>query len=587
MSKTSPFYNSKHSGLDSVPPESSKKTLGRYYTPAQATRILCSWAIQHAEDKVLEPSFGACGFLESAFCRFVELGTANPRGQLYGCDIDKEAFDGYLKPRLGIEKNNSHFLLRDFLGVQPAEFGVQGLDVVVGNPPYVSYHNMSKQTRKAAEQAAKRDGFKLTARASLWAFFVLHAIYFIRSGGRMALVLPGSFLFAEYASDVRDHVAKHFRRTLLVQLGQRLFLSEGTEELSVVLLADGRRPEAAEKGQVSLDFANRLSDLEKQIKSWSSGSGSARVMDGRAGTAFLSDKATNGIRRVARAGQILHIGAIADVVIGIVTGANSFFVLNHSLAQSQALDDAYLSFILAKFSLVRGASLTSTDLEHARHQDRRCLLLNTNHQDLNRRGSELRRYLATIPLAERRKNLTFKKRALWHRPDDSRIPDAFFPYMYQHGPRLILNEAGTTSTNNIHRVYFRADSCPHGVLKETWHKTCAISILSTFSQLSGELQGRCYGGGVLKHEPSEARQIRLVIPESVNTETVNTVFRQIDAALRENQDNDARSLADLFVFQALEPSEREELIVTLECALIDARRRRVKSDKDKILTRGG
>lgn len=574
----------------SAPPYTSepRKVLGRYYTPEEATRILCLWAIRQAKERILEPSFGACGFLEAAAERLMVLGAVEPRKQLYGCDIDARVFSNYLEPRLGIDRNNPHFLQRDFLCVQPVDFGLDAFDAVVGNPPYVSYHNMSAQTRRAAEHVAINDGFHLPPKASLWAFFVLHAMPFLRPGGRMAWLLPSSFLFAEYATAVKNYLTRQFKRILIVQLQQRLFLSEGTEELTAVLLADGRCLDAGGRGEVHLVFADALGDLEEGIRAWGHGQGVVRPLHGRVSSAFLAKEATESMNAVASAGHVLCIGDITDVRIGIVTGANPFFILNQSIAQAHALPHACLCPILAKFSMAPGASLTLADLEHARHQGRRCLLLSTDHPDLERRGSELRRFLASMPVAQRRSTGTFKKRALWHRPDDGRIPDAFFPYMYHHGPRLILNEAGITSTNTIHRVYFKADACPNGVPGDTWRKACAISILSTFSQLSGELQGRCYGAGVLKHEPSEARQILLVIPPSLAVEKVHAVFQQVDTALREDQSDEARRHADLFVLQALTPREREETIATLGHALNEARRRRrrAKNDKNQTKARG-
>ena len=62
--------------------------------------------------------------------------------------------------------------------ILPQTWQVLLLDVVVGNPPYVSYHNMSEQTRSAAKQVAINDAFDLTPKASLWAFFLLHATGF-------------------------------------------------------------------------------------------------------------------------------------------------------------------------------------------------------------------------------------------------------------------------------------------------------------------------------------------------------------------------------------------------------------------------
>jgi len=390
----------------------------------------------------------------------------------------------------------------------------------------------------------------------------------------MAWILPGSFLFAEYASVVRSYIARHFERSLIVQLGQRLFLSEGTEEITAVLLADGRQQSMERDGQFHLDFASTLVDLREGIQAWVQGGGRARRMNGRIGTAFLTDETAVSMQTVASAGRLLRIADIADVRIGIVTGANPFFVLGASTAASHNLPESCLHPILAKFSMAPGASLTCADLEQARLKDQRCLLLDTGHPTLERKGSALRQYLATMPRAKHHANRTFKKRALWHQPDDRRNPDAFFPYMYHHGPRLILNEADTTSTNTIHRVYFKTEAQPEGVSKNTWQKACAVSILSTFSQLSGELQGRCYGAGVLKHEPSEAGRIRLVSPEKLDARQVNRMFKQVDTALRNGQAEEARRLADIFVLQALPPLERERIIFILTGALDEARRRR-------------
>jgi hypothetical protein len=118
-----------------------------------------------------------------------------------------------------------------------------------------------------------------------------------------------------------------------------------------------------------------------------------------------------------------------------------------------------------------------------------------------------------------------------------------------------------------------------------WKKACAISILSTFSQLSGELQGRCYGAGVLKHEPSEASRIRLVIPNLLHEEHVNAVFQQVDDVLRGGDANEARRIADLFVLQELTPVERETIIAMLAQALDEARRRRRRSPNDRSTTK--
>lgn len=572
--------------------EVDKKRHGVYYTPSDAARILCAWAIQTADDRVLEPSFGACGFLVAAREQLDAVGAGTPRDRLYGCDIDPEAFSEFLEPKLGLSAGGGRFFHRDFLRVAPDEFEGGPFDVIVGNPPYVSYHNTDSDQREASERALSRSGFQTGPKSSLWASFLLYSTAFLKEGGRMAWLLPSSFLYAEYAAQVRDRVAERFDRSLVVQLGQRLFLSEGTEESTAVLLAEGYRPPPSDedrrgttKGEHSIliDFAETLSELEASIEAWEGGESVARPFVGRAATAYIGEHVEDAIDRAAGAGLAVTLGDLADVRIGIVTGANPFFVIDQERADECGLPDEVLRPILAKFAMVPGAELTCDDLADAREAGARLLLVDSNHSDLEVRGSPLRDYLASFPRAKRHANRTFTKRDLWHRPDDGRPPDAFFPYMYQHGPRIILNAVPTTSTNTIHRVYFKKleeDLAP-GALKARaslsdrgWMRACAVSILSTFSQLSGEIQGRAYGAGVLKHEPSEARRIRLILPPSLSEDHVDEAFHAADGALRDGEPERARRLADGFVLATMPMRVRDQTVSVLAAALDEARRRR-------------
>ena len=575
-----------------------RKQLGIYYTPSSAARILCTWAIRDSGDLVLEPSFGACGFLEAARDRLKDVGAVQWRDNLFGCDIDPEAFSGYLEPKLGLKAQNGRFLSRNFLSVQPDDFACGSFDVIVGNPPYVSYHNMDAHQRMVSELAMVRIGLDSGPKSSLWAHFLLYAMSFLNEGGKMAWLLPSSFLYADYAERIREHIEERFERSLIVQLGQRLFLSEGTEESTAVLLAEGYTSERADTsvsnrppGSMLLDFAKMLPELEESIEEWMQGKDKAKPFEGRAAAVYLSGEVKSVMERASEAGSLVQLGDIADIRIGIVTGANSFFIIDEAKANEYGLPDEVLHPILAKFSMAPGMILTRADLALARAEGKRLLLVGTEHADLTAKASALRNYLASIPRSKRHANKTFNRRELWHRPDDGCSPDAFFPYMYHHGPRLILNEAETTSTNTIHRVYFKEESFTiHNKLpgytsegstvekirlsKMGWRRMCALSILSTFSQLSGELQGRSYGAGILKHEPSEAKRILLILPRPDSEDVVDTTFQQVDRLLRIGNFDEARMVADCFVLKALPPNEQEWVRAVLGRALKEARTRR-------------
>ncbi|WP_158087414.1 Eco57I restriction-modification methylase domain-containing protein [Pantoea cypripedii] len=152
-----------------------RKELGAYYTPSALSQVMSDWAIRKPTDKILEPSFGGCGFLESCEKSLIEMGCINPIDNLFGVDVDIKAFDT-LQKKYGHLLQEKQFLLRDFINVSTHDFGIESFDVVIGNPPYISMHNMSYEQRKSCETVFSTSPFRtktLGRNASLWGFFLI------------------------------------------------------------------------------------------------------------------------------------------------------------------------------------------------------------------------------------------------------------------------------------------------------------------------------------------------------------------------------------------------------------------------------
>jgi adenine-specific DNA methylase len=551
-----------------------RRKLGIFYTPSEATRILCQWGIRTPKDYIFEPSFGACGFLEASRDRLADLNCPTPGEQLFGCDIDPNAFSDYLIPKFRESDPLNRFKNEDFLRVSPRQFPIDKFDTVIGNPPYISYHNMSSEQRKSVSELMQGLNYNLDSKASLWAYFLVHSLSFLKSGGRIAWILPGSLLHAEYAGAVKHIVSKNFERSLIIQLGQRLFSTEGTDESTVVLLAEGWSKE----GRLKIDYAATLDDLQRIINEWQSGEWDGRNYEARAGLALLPDSVLRTLNRISEEQEVCTLGEIADVLIGIVTGANKFFIINQVTARLWHLPEHSLKLILSRFNIAGGISLKTSDLKSLAKENFRCLLVDTS--EMKEGDMPLKIYLWSFPEDIRCNNVTFnKKRTVWHQPDDGRVPDAFFPYMHHYGPRLVINQAKVTSTNTIHRVFFKKECSKIKAL------AASISLLSTYSQLSAEIEGRTYGSGALKHEPSEAKRIRLIMPRNLNARVVNETYKRIDKLLRNNNHKEARLIADAFVLGALVNRRGDKILKTMDKALRDARARRYDSSKSVVASK--
>ena len=552
-----------------LPQDLDKKKNGIFYSPPEVTSILCKFGIRSPEDTVLEPSFGGCEFLNSSKNRLVHLNCEAPEARLFGADIDIKAFE-YLARILNVSDISKRFLHRDFLSVRPEDFLVDKFDVVIGNPAYVSHHNMSEEQRKAAQSALHEGGVKLGQKPSLWAYFVLHSLAFIKESGRAAWILPSSFAHAEYAAEVRALLKQHFTRSLVIVLGERLFLSEGTEERTVVLLCEGWSEHNID-GSMEICFASDLSELSSVVENWQVTSWQGVVFSVGPMLAFMSDQAGCVYNEVLTLSEVKTLSDLAKVRIGIVTGANSFFVVNHREAEAARLPAEALSYIVAKYNELQGLHIQVDDFDKLKRNNKRCLLVNTSL--VGEVTGALEEYLARFPDDARDANETFKKRKIWHRPDDGLTPDAFFPYMHHNGPCLMLNTARSTSTNTVHRIYFDAS------VSESVKKLVSVSLLSTFSQLSAEIEGRSYGSGVLKHEPSEVRRIQLILPTTIADQTINESFSKVDTLLRGGRLAEAQAESDRLVLTDFTESDRRNYRASLEIALSDSRLRRQRPQR--------
>lgn len=536
-------------------PLRERRPFGAYYTPRLVAETLANWAIRSAEEIVLEPGFGGCGFLEASHSRISTLGATIPFEHIYGCDTDPAAFT-ILGHKLGEEKHGKHFLLGDFLSLRPMDFEVSGFNIIIGNPPYVSLHAMQPAQRLAATKAMSLGQFKLDKRASLWAYFVLHALTFLRQGGRCAWVLPSSYLHAEYANDVRHLLTTRFSRLIEITLEQRLFSSEGAKERTVVVLGEGYQ--TSPNGSSILRLHTKTSkELEEAIANLSSAN-----LSSYQNFHFLPphDKAASILEMARKKPTCRKLGEFIDIKIGIVTGANAFFIKNEFDWNQLGIAGKTIRPILSKFSQASGLELTTQDLQENKEKGVKCLLLDVGKN--SKKSKKVTQYLASFPSDRMKTNSTFKKRATWYCPDDGKIPDGFISYMCDHGPRIALNPAKTTSTNTIHRIYFR------DFLSETQRKAIALSMLTSVTQLSAELVGRSYGSGVLKLEPSEARQVDIVVPEILDPEVISTAFDTANNLLRQKKECEARQVADDLL---IAPLLGKALIAGIDAALSQLR----------------
>ena len=517
-----------------------KKKLGAYYTPDEVCQILTNWAIQCRNDTVLEPSFGKCGFLSASLSRLKELGNNAPQDQIFGCDIDPNAFL-FLNDLLEIKPSLAHFIEKDFMELEVDSTWGKIFSVSIGNPPFISSQKLQPLTKKALQKKWSKIGIKLNQKASLWAHFLIHACQFIKEDGRLAWVLPMSFLQADYSREVRKYISSIFRDSLCIVMEQKLFLSEGTDEQIVILLCKNKKNNPIfEPNNIGFSQARNNEELVSIINAWEDGSLEKReITDCKPSYMNSEFEVKKAYDKLCSMKFVKELGDKLSIKLGIVTGDNKFFLANEKKLLENNIPINGIDYIISSLKYSKGIKYDIQEHLNYIELDMPGYILSLNE---SKSDSNLIEYFSKYPKDKLDSNYTFKKRKSWCTPNDGKIPDAFLVAMSRQGPRIVLNEARINCTNTIYRADFLESE-----VSDLEKKLISVSLLTSFSQLSAEFNGRRFGANVLKLEPSEMKKIKLIVPQIFDNKELENVFSNIDMAIRNDDFKLATQLADQYL----------------------------------------
>lgn len=545
-----------------------RKQRGAFFTPAPIADFLAAWATGGRPDaRVLDPTCGEAVFLLAA-ARRLAINGADPAATgdlLYGVDLHAASLE-HSRMLLNAEGFDADLCTGDFFAQPtPAQLGggLPWMDAVVGNPPYVRYHDHKGQTRKRSAAAALAQGVRLSGLASSWAALLVHACSFLKPEGRVALVLPAELLTVGYAEPVRRWLRERFASVHLVLFEELQF--HNAEEQVVLLVAQG-------SGGCDALALHQVRDAHelKRLHVFD-GVAVAPRAEGKWTDLLLPTERRALFRRVTT-NHFADLGSYGAPELGTVTGANPFFALTEATRKKFDIACDDLTAIVPPGTRhLQGSRFTQGRWEQLRLHGERVWLLNPR-TDRPRGG--LARYIAHGRGLGVHEAYKCTVRTPWWRPPVVAAPDLFFTYMSHRYPRLIANDAGVSFVNSMHGMMLRADA--PAVARDA----LPLLALNSVSMLGAEVFGRSYGGGILKMEPSEAAVLPVPSPNLL-TRAWKTIVRRsehLDEQLRAGQWQDVVEEVDEAVLVDGANLPRAD-VLALRAEAVRLRRRRTRKDE--------
>lgn len=469
-----------------------RKSRGAFFTPEPVCNFIARWAVRKPSDRVLEPSCGEAAFMLAAAECLHEMGVTPPEMHIDGSEIHADSART-AEALLATQGVHAQVAVGDFLATTPAPT----YDAVIGNPPYVRFHDFSGPARSVAMKAALHQGVRLSKLASSWAAFVVHSSAYLNDEGRLGLVLPAELLSANYAASVRRFLLERFHEVTLITFEEPVFPGVMTE--AVLLLCEGRG--TTDHFEVhQLRSTAELTNLPTSSAFRPSTAGQKWT-----GALVRGGDAQATVERLLAKGDFAPLGDWGRVALGGVTGNNGYFLLSPARAKELGLGREELLAVSPPGSRhLRSIRLTSSALAQLGRKGASTFLFYPTDQP----SRAARTYIRTGEVAGVDQAYKCRVRTPWWRVPLPAVPDLFVTYMNADTPRLSVNEARVHHLNSIHGLYLNDECRPLGL-------ALAAASLNSATLLGAELVGRSYGGGVLKLEPGEAIHLPLPSPRLV------------------------------------------------------------------------
>jgi adenine-specific DNA-methyltransferase len=419
---------------------------GIYYTPQILAEHLANPLITSGKIKVLDPAYGEGALLLAAERIHSQKTEVNKTGlSLFGCDT--KPVNGLLKhlPKANLRKVNFF------------DYSIENkFSVILMNPPYVRHHLLDSELIEKIKNRYPETK-ELSNSADLWAYFTIKAFHHLLPQGSIGAILPWAFLQADYAKPLRQKLANNFGSIKVLALSHKYF-EKAQERIVLVWMNDfGRKCDSISIGSAK-DTISDISFSSIQLKDWVS---DKVHYSGESNIEKLLDTCKVQFK-------FKEFSVYADVKIGVVTGADKFFICSIAEAKKR------------KFKRRNLIPILTTSKEFAN-------VLKSGSSKLKQLISISKTTLLTSEVLSKVVIIRSITNVLTHcketlgillKLDKFRIH--FSPYRVNISPHMLPNSYLIQSTNSIHRIYFKK-------LTKIEAKWLHVSILSSISQLSLEV----------------------------------------------------------------------------------------------------
>lgn len=534
--------------------ESAQKLRGGYYTPYDLAHYLAAWVAESKPKAILEPSCGDGIFLDALSA------TLSSSANVTAIELDPIEANAASDRAKSLPSLSANVKCADFLEwYLSAGQESPGFDAVVGNPPFVRYQYLTKQDQYFSEKIFGEHNLRFTKHTNAWVPFVIASLSLLRPGGRLAMVLPAEILHVLHAQSLRHFVGEQCKRIIIIDPEEIWF--DGTLQGAVLFLAEKKQHAAEHTTGLGIVHVSGKSFLSRSPSEYFEKTNfiNGKTVEGKWTRALLTKKELDVFDGAISDLSVKRFSDIAKVDVGLVTGANKFFLVNDQTISQYGLE----KWAHPMFGRSEHCPGVVYDENQHKHNSDAGLPSNFLWFDVSDQSELPANVLDYIRSGESERLHTRYKcriRKPWFKVPSVYSTSIGMLKRAHDMPRLIYNDLRAYTTDTAYRI----------TTDKIDARKLVYCFINSLTALSSELEGRHYGGGVLELVPSEIEKLYVPLPTRTRA-----ALSSLDKIIRSSGANQVLESQDKKVLAAIGLSSGE--IISLHGAWDKLRKRRQRA----------
>lgn len=537
--------------------ESAEKLRGGYYTPMDLAVFLSKWVVEKRPKSVLEPSCGDGVFLEAL------SGNLPSATSVTAIEVNEEEATKARAKASAIDGPTVDVLNADFLEwYLSSDARKEGFDCVVGNPPFIRYQYLSPSDQTYSAEIFRRHGLRFTKHTNAWVPFVIASIALLKPGGRLAMVLPAEIMHVLHAQSLRNFVGQQCSQVLIFDPEEIWFA--GTLQGAVLFLAEKKtHKEVCTRGLGIVpvrgkSFLNTSPTDTFRTANLING----RTVEGKWTKALLSSDELDIFEGLLGRPDVHRFNDIAEVDVGVVTGANKFFLVNNATVRRHGLDK-WSHPMFGRSEHCPGVLYDANQHDRNVESGLPSNFIWFNVSDAKDLSDSALEYVLKGETENLHTRYKCRIRKPWFRVPSVYATQVGMLKRAHDMPRLIYNELEAYTTDTAYRVR----------TKTVEAKKLVFCFLNSLTVLSAELEGRHYGGGVLELVPSEIEKLVIPVPQQIRP-----ALKRLDQSVRNLTAHDILDMQDESILRKMGLSTRDTTSLREGWNRLRNRRQRTSED---------